>query len=146
DPGMGILAPIEQSLNKYVITTINSTFDQYHIHIVIPTKAKNSVKVNGTSISGNLFTQLGTSQFSGYRLPVTNGTHSLEAPISFGAFLIGLSLNESYLFNGGHQFFPISDILKLKLEGDTSTKLVNTSKCFQATVTGTNDTVIPGVN
>jgi len=146
DPGMGILAPIEQSLNSYTLTTINSSFDQFHIHLVIPTKAKNSLKINGTPISGNLFTQLGNSQFSGYKLPVSNGTHKLEAPISFGAFMVSLSLNESYLFNGGHRFMPISDVLKLKLDGDTSTKLVNTNKCFQATVTGTNDTVIPGVN
>lgn len=111
DPSMTIISPVEQTLTNISLysSQYESIIDHY-INVVIPTNAKNSFKVDGSTATFTAIPKY--PQYSYAQIKVTSGTHYLEANEGFVATAYGFGQLESYGYAAGANV----KILKSKIE------------------------------
>ena len=86
DPMMLLITPTQQFLKQYRFATpINGSWNHY-INVVIPTKAINSITLNGRKLDPKIFEPLGISRYSIAFIPIPFGTHYIKADEPFGMY------------------------------------------------------------
>lgn len=114
DPEMVILNPIEQTLNDITFFSAHKNFvpsgqtqvDLHFVNVIISKNFKNTVKLDNTLLSSNVFTDIPNTNYSYAQIDVsassaTNPVHRILADSSFSAIVYGYGNVESYGYNGG---------------------------------------------
>jgi hypothetical protein len=117
DPMMLLISPTQQFLKQYRFATpVNGSWNHY-LNVVVPTRAINSLELNGKRIDPKQFTPLSISRYSIAFLQVPFGTHFIRAKEAFGMYSYGFGFGEvdaydAYGNMGGQSFMeyvPVSD-------------------------------------
>jgi len=112
DPFMMLVPPTDRFLSAYRMATsddtVTTTFTNF-VNVIVKTNAVGSVQNDGVAISSGLFQAIGTTGYSGAKVPVTAGTHRLTAPVPFGALVYGFASFEAYGYPAGMATFADSD-------------------------------------
>ncbi|PCJ67323.1 MAG: hypothetical protein COA58_03105 [Bacteroidetes bacterium] len=112
DPSMTILNPLEQTLKD--ITLYSSQYfdiDNHYINIVIPTWAKNSFTVDGSTATFTAVPANGAYSYA--RLSVSAGNHRLKADEGFIATAYGEGRYESYGYAAGANVKDLTAVAKV---------------------------------
>jgi len=135
DPFMMVIPPREQFLTDYTIVTL-SGFDSQFINIVSPSNALGTIKLDGITIPNSSFTQIGTSAYYGARIPVSVGSHTVNSPIPFGAFVYGWTGYDSYGYPGGGSLSSLGTVNNVTISPEMVSGVLNNDYvCFTANVT-----------
>lgn len=145
DPFMMLIPPFEQFLASYTVTTPASGFTTNFINVVVPNASVGIVTLDGTPIAGAAYTAIPGTGFSGARVPVSLGTHTLGGPLPFGAFMYGFASFDSYGYPGGQSFDEVAKVTRLVLSPASSSGPINTQHCVNATVSDQFSQPVPGV-
>jgi RHS repeat-associated protein len=144
DPFMMLIPPYEQFGGNYTLTTPASGFDINYINVVAPTEAVGQIKLDGVNIPASSFVTIGVSGFSGAQVQIAKGTHNLNAPFPFGAFVYGFASYDSYGYPGSMCLTSAVIGTKVNLTPKAKTNLIGTSDCVAASVTDLNDRPVGG--
>lgn len=101
DPFMMLAPPFEQFLSRYTVSTPASGISQNFINVVAHTSSIGHITLDGTPIPAGSFAPIGSSGFSGAKIAVELGSHSIEGPDAFGVFSYGFDSYDSYGYPGG---------------------------------------------
>lgn len=134
DPFMMLIPPYEQFFSGYTVTTV-SGFTNHYINIVTPTSAAGSMTRNGVPIPFGSFTPIGASGFSGAKISVADGSHTLAGALPFGCFMYGFNTDDSYGYAGGQSYSPIALVTNLVLTAEVNNADACTNHCWNALVT-----------
>lgn len=145
DPFMMLMVPPEQFLKSYVLKTPPTSFDQHFINVIVPTANVGSIMLDGAALSAS-FVPIGSSGYSGAQVQVSNGTHTLSAPVAFGAYLYGYAAFDAYGFPAGMSLNSINLGGRISLTPLTSTGLVGTQHCVVATLRNAGNLPVPNFN
>jgi len=111
DPLEMLLPPAGRWLTSYNIAVLannvlNADFDQNFVNLIVPQSAISTIMMDTTNISTNNFLPIGSSGFSGARLPVTGGFHNIKGLQPFEVQVYGWGNADSYGYIGGLTTFP----------------------------------------
>ena len=106
DPAMSLVPPEDQFRRDYTFLTPDS-YAQHFVNIVAPTGA--SVTLDGTPVSG--FSEIEGTGWSRVNVEVGAGAHNATSDQAFGVWVYGFGSFTSYLYPGGLDLRPISDIM-----------------------------------
>lgn len=134
DPFMMLIPPFEQFLSEYTVTTPASGFATNFINVVAPTASIGLVKLDNVIIPASSFTPIPGSTFSGARLPVSLGSHSLSSPQVFGAFVYGFDSFDSYGYPAGQAYAAVAVVARITLTPPSATGPINAQHCVDAAV------------
>lgn len=101
DPAMVVLSPAERLSQDVVFRTSASTqITNHSVTVVMDASATGQLQLNGSTVSQALFnTYPGCSSKAYARIPLTAGTHRLQAAAGFAAYVFGLGVGESYAYS-----------------------------------------------
>lgn len=108
DPCMILVSPTQQFLRRYSFATpVNGEWNHF-VSVVIPTKAIETIRLNGKKIDRKLFRQIGITRYSIGSILVPYGTHEIEAAMPFGMYSYGFGYGvdsfDAYGTMGGQSF------------------------------------------
>jgi hypothetical protein len=108
DPFMMLLPTTEQFLASYTFTTPSSGFSSHYVNIVAlaTDAAAGLVVLDGAPVPAGSFTPIPSSAYSGAQVPISVGTHTLEAPNPLGMYVYGFAVDDSYGYSGGFSASP----------------------------------------
>lgn len=112
DPFMMLIPPNEQFLYHYNFAAPADGFSRNFVNVVVPTTSADRVLLDGSLVDATLFSVIGSSGFSGAQLPLTPGSHTIEADQPLGIYVYGFDAYDSYGYPGGlalGELNPISD-------------------------------------
>lgn len=135
DPFMMLVMPVEQFLPSYTITTPLSGFPNNFLNLVVPNSAVGTVMFDGVSIPPGSFTPIGASGYSGMKLPIAIGSHSLSASLPFGCSVYGFGDFDSYGYPGGGSLSPIAQVTTLEINPIDGSDNTTINNCWDALVT-----------
>lgn len=145
DPFMTIIPPKEQFFGSTVFTTPASGFSSNFVNIITSNAGVGIIKLDGVTIPTSEYTAIGSSGFSGARVDVTLGSHSLTAPnIAFGAFVYGFDNADSYGYPAGQVYAAVATATTLTLLPATNSVATGTNNCLTAILTDQNSLPIIG--
>lgn len=123
DPEMIFLNPLEQTLSQITMysTKLNLILKHF-INIVIPGNAVSSFKIDGISQAALFNPVPKKREYSNAQIPVSAGTHNLEASEGFNAIAYGFGNAESYGYAAGANVKGLG----VEIRKATSNKLVST--------------------
>ncbi|MGL4422683.1 MAG: fibro-slime domain-containing protein, partial [Gemmataceae bacterium] len=137
DPFMMYLAPVEQYLNNYTITTPSSGFNFHRLNVTAKAADIGMVLLNGTPIPASQFKPIGpTGTWYGAQVQVNVGSYTLEGPNPFGLVVYGFELYDSYGYVGGLAFKNLTPVAAVSLTPAAATVPVHGSHRLVARVTG----------
>jgi hypothetical protein len=127
DPCMILISPTQQFLRRYRFATPVNGFWEHFVSVVVPTKAINTIRLNGNSVDSSLFRQIGITRYSIGTIKVPFGTHSLIGAMPFGMYSYGFGYStdgfDAYGTMGGQSFIEwepaldtLAPIVELKVE------------------------------
>ncbi|MEW8008613.1 MAG: putative Ig domain-containing protein [Candidatus Thiodiazotropha endolucinida] len=132
DPFMVVVPPAEQFLTQYTINTPARSLAYNFINLLAPTAALSTLTLDGQSVDPVLFSEIPNSPYSYSQLPITPGSHHIEAQEPFGAYVYGYDSFESYGYLGGMALSVGHTVASLSLTGDAAQTLDN-EWCGEAT-------------
>ncbi|MEW8539447.1 MAG: putative Ig domain-containing protein [Candidatus Thiodiazotropha endolucinida] len=132
DPFMVVVPPAEQFLTQYTINTPARSLAYNFINLLAPTAALSTLTLDGQSVDPVLFSEIPNSPYSYSQLPITPGSHHIEAQEPFGAYVYGYDSFESYGYLGGMALSVGHTVASLSLSGDAAQTLDN-EWCGEAT-------------
>lgn len=144
DPFMMICPPYEQYLAGYTLTTV-SGYVAHYINIVAPNAVVGSLTLDAVPVPVVEFTPIGVSGFSGARVPVAPGSHTLAATLPFGVFQYGFNNDDSYGYPGGLSLSPIAVVSGLDATPEFSVNPINTQHCIDGFVFDQNGQPVNGI-
>ena len=105
DPAMFISPDVNQRLIKTLVgTATTSNMNQHWVNILVDQRAKNSVKVNGTSLAASTFTNVGT-KYAYSMVKVNNpSSNTIQSDSGFICVAYGAGPYESYAYSAGAVF------------------------------------------
>jgi len=108
DPSMLQLSSEEQVMDRITFSTIvSSIITQHYVNVVISTADIGTLILDGTAIAGSAFIAFPQCPNKVYaQLPLTPGSHTLECPNGFSAYVYGTGQEESYAYSVG-SFTPV---------------------------------------
>ncbi|MEW8622631.1 MAG: putative Ig domain-containing protein, partial [Candidatus Thiodiazotropha endolucinida] len=133
DPFMVVVPPAEQFLTQYTINTPARNLAYNFVNLLAPTAALSTLTLDGQSVDPGLFHAIPNSPYSYSQLPITPGSHHIEAQEPFGAYVYGYDSFESYGYLGGMAFSVGHTVASLSLTGDAAQTL-DSPWCGEATV------------
>jgi hypothetical protein len=145
DPFFTLLPPDEQFLNHYVVSAGTSNIPINFVNIVSPTSNTGTVQVDGATVSGALWNVIPSTTFSGAKVPVSSGVHSVNSTGPVGVMVYGFGSFDSYGYLGGQSFAPIATITNLALTPKTGTDEVCHNHCWNALLTDQFSAPVSGV-
>jgi len=101
DPFMMLVTPAERFLSQYTFATPETGFAQDFVNVVTPTAAIADVKLVGSTVPAGEFSQIGASGYSGARLDLTEGSHTMRSSAPFGIYVYGFDFYDSDGYPGG---------------------------------------------
>ncbi|HYI94656.1 MAG TPA: IgGFc-binding protein, partial [Bryobacteraceae bacterium] len=102
DPFMMTLVPVEQYQSSYVLSTPAAepiAFENY-LNLVTRTNDVQTCRIDGTSLPIS-WQAIGSTGYSGARVPVSIGAHQVSCSSSFGTSIYGFATYDSYGHTGG---------------------------------------------
>lgn len=134
DPFMSLVAPVEQLLTNYTLSTPAAGFRTNYINIVAPQQSIASILVDGVAIPPTNFVAISDSGFVGTQVPVALGTHTVESNSLLGVTIYGFDDHDSYGYAGGMSLVPIGTIASLGLTPETTEDYPGVTHTFTARV------------
>ena len=103
DPFMMLVPSSDQFLASYTFATPATGFSVNYVNVVATSDdvAGNGVLLDGTSIPQSEFSPIGTTGYSGARLAISKGTHSIRGAHPVGIYVYGFDNADSYGYPGG---------------------------------------------
>jgi hypothetical protein len=145
DPFFALVPPDEQFLNSYIISAGTSNIPNNYVNIASPTSNIGTVEIDGVVINSGLWNPIPGTNFSGSKVPIPYGVHTITSTLPIGVLVYGFGLFDSYGYLGGQSFAPIAVVTSLELTPQTGTALINTEKCFDALVKDQNEAPLEGI-
>ncbi|MBC8125396.1 MAG: IgGFc-binding protein [Candidatus Kapabacteria bacterium] len=131
DPFMMLVPPAEQFMSSYRfiniqsyvyrlngvnIVAVDSIYTEQWTNVVIPTSGIPSLRLDGVLVNPGLFNQISTTAFSWAQIRMTDGVHEIKADTTFGIYVYGYGIANSYGYIGGMSFRPL-DITPPSISG-----------------------------
>ena len=103
DPFMMLIPSAAQFIQAYTFATPGTGFaDNYANIVALTTDAMaGDVELDGASVPAEDFTELVGTDYSSTQLPISVGSHTLEAPNPLGLYVYGFAVQDSYGYPGG---------------------------------------------
>ncbi|MBE0663614.1 MAG: hypothetical protein IH597_14250 [Bacteroidales bacterium] len=132
DPFFTLLPPDEQFLNSYIVSAGTSNIPINFLNITSPTANTGNVQVDGATVAAGAWTVIPGTTFSGARVPVANGVHTVNSVLPIGLMVYGFGSYDSYGYLGGQAFGAVATVTSLTITPKTGSAPVNTNKCWEA--------------
>ena len=145
DPFQTLIPPKEQFLAGYTVTTPASGFPINFINIVAPNAIVGAINLDGSAIPSASFLPIGSSGFSGAKIPVLIGSHNLDATLPFGITNYGFADFDSYGYPGGLALGQVASLTSLVISPKTATNPINTQHCVIGTTKDQNSNPLAGI-
>lgn len=145
DPFETLIPPKEQFLAGYTVTTPASGFSINFINIVAPNAIVGTINLDGSAIPAASFLPIGSSGFSGAKIPVLIGSHNLDATLPFGLTSYGFNSADSYGYPGGLALGQVASLASLVISPKTATNPINTQHCVIGTTKDQNSNPLAGI-
>ncbi|CAH1904467.1 IgGFc_binding domain-containing protein [Candidatus Nitrotoga sp. HW29] len=145
DPFQTLIPPKEQFLASYTVTTPASGFPINFINIVAPNAIVGTINLDGSAIPSVSFLPIGSSGFSGAKIPVLIGSHNLDATLPFGITNYGFADFDSYGYPGGLALGQVASLASLVISPKTATNPINTQHCVIGTTKDQNSNPLAGI-
>jgi len=145
DPFMMLVAPFEQFLANYTVSTPATGFVDNYINIVIANSASGSVILDGAAIPASEFDPIGASGFSGAQIEIELGSHNLNSTTPFGVFVYGVNTDDSYGYPGGQLFSLVANVSILEISPENASQSAFLEQCVEATLTDQEGEPVSGV-
>lgn len=101
DPFMMLIPPPEQFDSIYSFQCVaNDEFMAHYANVVIPSNATSSLRIDGATVPATFRTISGT-RFSYAQIPLAAGAHFARADSTFGLYVYGYGVANSYGYPGG---------------------------------------------
>lgn len=144
DPEMIFLNPLEQTLSQITMySTQLHMITKHFINVVIPGTAVSSFKLDGVSQSSLFKSVPDKPDYSYAQIPVTAGTHNLEANEGFNAIAYGFGNAESYGYAAGANVKGFGvEIKKAGSKKQVSTVCVNEELAISVKLNSTTSKII----
>jgi gliding motility-associated-like protein len=124
DPEMIYLSPIEQGLNRVTLySTSRYNISRSFINVIIPSTAVSTVTLDGTPYT--TFSPVGSSNYSYAQIPVSPGSHTLNAAVPFNAVAYGFGNTESYGYAAGTNLQDLNTNVGLQNPDDINVPVTN---------------------
>ncbi len=98
------------------LVVIDSIYTEQWTNVVIPSVGISTLRLDGAQVNPGLFAQIGTTGFSWAQLRMTDGVHEITADTTFGIYVYGYGIANSYGYIGGMSFRPL-DITPPSISG-----------------------------
>jgi len=134
DPFMMLLPPYEQYNGDVVFSTPSIIFNDNFVNIVTPDLGVGVISLDGVPIPAADYTSI-IPGYSGIRVPVSVGEHSITGNVPFGAFIYGFAEADSYGYPGSQLFSSVALIENIVLTPEYAIENINNEHCVTATVT-----------
>jgi IgGFc binding protein/Bacterial Ig-like domain (group 1) len=145
DPSETLIPPDEQFLNSYTLATApDSRFTNY-LNVVAPTTEVGSVILDGSPIPAGHFSPISTSGFSGAKIQVATGVHTLSGPQAFGLTSYGFGSADAYSEPGGYGAGQVANVAFLTLSPSDQFPATGQQACVTATVEDLNHNPLAGI-
>ncbi len=145
DPFFALVPPDEQFLNSYVFSAGTANIPNNYLNITSPTSNTGAVSVDGVIVNAALWQPIPSTGFSGAKVPVSSGVHSINSSLPVGLLIYGFGTYDSYGYLGGQSFAPVATVNTLVLTPKNATSPVNINRCFTATVRDQFNAPVVGV-
>jgi choice-of-anchor A domain-containing protein len=99
DPFMMLIPPTEQLLDAYTFATSDENIDDHYVNVVVRTADLSGLYLDGQPVNTSLFTSIDAT-YSGAKIQITPGVHSIKASSPFGLYAYGFGNFESYGYAG----------------------------------------------
>jgi len=98
DPFMMTVQGASHFLTAYTLATADTASTSYssYANLIIPDADIPDCLLDGAVLPALTFAAIGASGFSGARMPVAGGAHTIECPHAFGASVYGFANGKSY--------------------------------------------------
>lgn len=134
DPFFALVPPDEQFLNNYIFSAGTSNIPNNYINITSPTANTGSVEVDGVVVAEGLWNPIPGTTFSGARLPVSAGVHTVTSALPIGLLVYGFGSFDSYGYLGGQAFGAVATVSSIAITPETGTAPIGTEQCWEALV------------
>ncbi|HEY0764376.1 MAG TPA: PKD domain-containing protein [Pyrinomonadaceae bacterium] len=139
DPFMAIVPPVEQLLSSYTTATPTTGFASHFVNVVVPNNALSSLLLDGSAVGAGSFSAIGSSGYSGAKLPLSVGSHTITNTSPFGALLYGYKDFDAYGFPAGMALSPLALAGRTTLTPRDAFGLPGNQTCLTATVRDQNN-------
>lgn len=133
DPFMMLVPPAEQFMKSYRFTNVQANTYTYnpfngsvtkgpkvyveqYLAVVIPSEGLPSLVLDGTNIGDTRFQQIPKTSFYWATLRMEDGIHEITSDTTFGIYVYGYGVANSYGYIGGMSFRPL-DVQPPTIEG-----------------------------
>lgn len=170
DPFMMLVPPAEQFMDAYRFISIqsyiyargpggqpivvDSIYKEQWLNIVIPSTGIASLTLDGAPVNPGVFSFLAGGRYAWARIRMSDGVHAIQSDTTFGIYVYGYGLANSYGYIGGMAFRPldvnppvvIGEIKCHTFEGAvTDSVIADTRVVSVATIPGTEQNVTVAV-
>ena len=123
DPFMMLVPPAEQFMDAYRFISIqsynyrngpngsiivdDSIYTEQWLNIVHPVIGLSSLTLDGVPVDPNIFSNFPGSRYARASIRMTDGVHEIRSDTTFGIYVYGYGLANSYGYIGGMSFRPL---------------------------------------
>jgi len=148
DPAMLLINSEEQRISDITFTTVTSNLLNTHfLNIVVESQFTGQVVLDGTLLNSSLFTAYTACPANSHAtVPITVGSHTLDAPDGLTAYVYGMGPAESYAYSVGGVSPVDVDIEDVQCTQDTVTftSTANISNSWWSSLGNPGDTIGTG--
>src|SRR6185295_3255176 len=126
--------PAEQFLPSYTIATPTTGFTSHFLNVVVPDTSLSSLLLDGNAVAAASFSSIANSGYSGARLPITVGSHTITNTNPFGILSYGYKDFDAYGYAGGMALSPLALAGRTTLTPRDAFGLPGNPTCLTATV------------
>lgn len=103
DPAMLVLNADDQKIEDVTFSTVTSTvITQHNLNVIVETADIGTVLLDNVAIPGASFNPFPSNPLNSYAsVTITQGSHNLQAPNGFSAYVYGTGSAESYAYSVG---------------------------------------------
>ncbi|NTW26473.1 MAG: Ig-like domain-containing protein, partial [Lentimicrobium sp.] len=145
DPFFALVPPDEQFLNSYIISAGTSNIPINYLNITSPTANTGTVLVDGVPVPGGSWTPIPATTFSGAKVSVGAGVHTVSSTSPVGLLVYGFGSFDSYGYLGGQAFGAVATISTLDLTPPVGGASVGSNQCWNAEVLDNFGAPVSGV-
>jgi len=145
DPFFVLVPPDEQFLNNYIVSAGTPNIAANFLNITSPTAQTGTVLVDGGVVAPGLWNPIPGTTFSGAKVPITSGIHTVNSVAPVGLVIYGFGSFDSYGYLGGQAFGAVATVSTLTISPVNGSAVVNTNHCWDAEVLDQFGDPVPGV-
>ncbi len=134
DPFFALVPPDEQFLNNYIVSAGTPNIPINFLNITSPTANISTVLVDGVVVPESAWTAIPGTTFSGARISVSAGVHSVSSALPIGLLVYGFGSFDSYGYLGGQAFGAVATVSSIAISPKTGSAPVGTEHCWEALV------------